>query len=118
MEDFKLMYKILKVLLSCEDSTKWDPLLLDHNVLKVSERKRDNTLFRMQEEGLLCGVEEKSFIGDVEPKADISCERPRVTIKGIEFLETNSLMNKAGEELKEAAISFAAQTAANLMLKK
>lgn len=123
MEDFRLMCLIMNILLSCEDDVDWRPSLLAPETLaaqlkkQVTLKKRDATLFRMQEEGLICGVEEECYIGDEEPKADLSCGRPRVTIKGLEFKESNSLMKKAGAELKDAAIQFAGQVVTNIITK-
>ncbi len=116
MDDFKLMYKILKIIHACEGDFEWSENLLLPDVLHVSQKKRDNTLMRLADDGLITGVSFDSWIGSVEIKVSFE-EQPCLTIAGIEFLETNSLMKKAAKQVKDIAVGLASQTVVNILTK-
>ena len=101
MDVFNLIYRILKQIRALELSEEHDLALLFPDALKATEIERDNILLKMQEEGLIAGL---VVIEEVDGKQRpfIMWERamPRVTLKGLEYMEENSMMKKAKNLLK------------------
>ncbi len=115
MDDFRLMYKILTLLLACEEDEIWQPQLFSPQVLEVPPKKRDATLRRMQDEGLIDHVVFDCYLHQPSPVLDLT-HAPTITIKGIAFLEENSLMQKIKQEMKQIALSLASETAKRIFL--
>ena len=101
MDVFKLIYRILKQIRALELSEEPDLALLSPDALKATEIERDNILLKMQEEGLIAGLAVIEVI-DRQQKPFIMWQRsmPRVTMKGLEYMEENSMMKKAKNILK------------------
>lgn len=99
MEQFKQIYRILSILHKAMDLEEWDSNLLSPEVLGISLPMWSRLMAMLLKEGYITGGEAwKSF--DVSyPK--VKLVRPEITLKGLEYLEENSLMKKAGEMLKE-----------------
>ena len=101
MDVFKLIYRILKQIRVLELVEEPDLALLSPDALKATEIERDNILLKMQEEGLIAGLVVIEVI-DRQQKPFIMWQRsmPRVTLKGLEYMEENSMMKKAKNLLK------------------
>ena len=99
MEQFKQIYRILSILRKAMDLEEWDSKLLSPEALGISLPMWSRLMAMLLKEGYITGGEAwKSF--DVSyPK--VKLVRPEITLKGLEYLEENSLMKKAGEMLKE-----------------
>ena len=99
MEQFKQIYRILSILHKAMDLEEWDSELLSPEALGISLPMWSRLMAMLLKEGYITGGEAwKSF--DVSyPK--VKLVRPEITLKGLEYLEENSLMKKAGEMLKE-----------------
>jgi hypothetical protein len=95
MDDFKTIYIILKVLRDAMD-TGLDPKDISAEALGISEKRRDSLLIMMQKSGYIDGLKEFHAIG----MQGIRCEDVSITIKGLEYLEENSMMKKAYRTLK------------------
>ena len=99
MEQFKQIYRILSILHKAMDLEEWDSKLLSPEALGVSLPMWSRIMAMLLKEGYITGGESwESF--------DVSCPkvklvRPEITLKGLEYLEENSLMKKAGEMIKE-----------------
>lgn len=96
MDVFKLIYRILKQIRALELAEEPDLALLSPDALKATEIERDNLMLKMQEEGLIDGlVVIEGIDGQQRPFILWGRSMPRVTLKGLEYMEENSMMKKA-----------------------
>lgn len=101
MDNFKVIYKILKELEKNMGNDKFNPYSISAEKLNVSFGKWEQLLILMQDEGYIKGLVlsdslESPLRHIVEPVF------PQITIKGMEYLSNNSFMAKAKEALKMA----------------
>lgn len=99
MEQFKQIYRILSILHKAMDLEEWDSKLLSPEALDISRPMWSRLMAMLLKEGYITG-------GEAWEPFDVSYTkvklvRPEITLKGLEYLEENSLMKKAGEMLKE-----------------
>lgn len=100
MNNFTIIYKILKALEQSMDYEEFDSELISPETLGITKERRDKLLVEMQNEGYISGVYVKRYIrGD----SIVKSERPEITIKGLEYLSENSIMKKAANLLKGVA---------------
>lgn len=98
MEQFKQIYRILSILHTAMDLKEWDSKLLSPEALGVSLPMWSRIMAILLKEGYITGGEAwESF--DVS-YTKVKLVRPEITLKGLEYLEENSLMKKAGYMLK------------------
>ena len=101
MDVFKLIYRILKQIRALELAEEHDLALLSPDAMKATEIERDNILLKMQEEGLITGLAViKGIDGQQRTFIMWQSSMPRVTLKGLEYMEENSMMKKAKNLLK------------------
>ncbi len=92
MGDFDTIYKILAILKNSMDGYEFDRRLLSAEHLCISSARRTALLRMLVEEGYIKGIAfDESAGGDIVE----SIARPRITLKGLEYLEDNTLMKKA-----------------------
>lgn len=99
-DNFKAVYKILKVLdaaLDCDDPSQ-EPLSAE--ALGISENRRRRLFVMMQDAGYVTGVRRQAFMDGTEL---IDASSARITIKGLEYLAENSLMAKMARTAKGIA---------------
>lgn len=99
MEQFKQIYRILSILHKAMDLEEWDSKLLSPEALGISLPMWSRLMAMLLKEGYITGGETWESFDVSYPKVKLS--RPEITLKGLEYLEENSLMKKAGEMLKE-----------------
>ena len=99
MEQFKQIYRILSILHKAMDLEEWDSELLFPESLGISLPMWSRLMAMLLKEGYITGGEAWGSFDVSYPKVKLS--RPEITLKGLEYLEENSLMKKAGEMLKE-----------------
>lgn len=95
MNNFMVIYKILKTLEKAMDFEEFDDRAIEPEVLNVSKERRDKLLIEMQREGYITGLNVDSILGVgkfVREPLKIS-----ITIKGLEYLYENSFMKKAAD---------------------
>jgi hypothetical protein len=95
MEDFRAIYKILKVLDRGLDDDEFDQETIGPEALGVSENRRDALLAMLADEGYVSGVTVRHYLDRPQPVVII--ESPRVTLRGLEYLQENSLMRRAAD---------------------
>ena len=100
MNNFNIIYKILKALEQSMDYEEFDSGLISPEALGITKERRDKLLVEMQNEGYISGVYVKQYIrgGSI-----VKSDRPEITIKGLEYLSENSMMKKAANLLKGVA---------------
>jgi len=97
MKEFDVIYKILKYLRSAMDYDEIDADFISAEALGISQNKQTAIMAMLASEGYISGVSVKQGAqGDII----ISSSRPRITLKGLEYLEENSLMKKAARLAK------------------
>ncbi len=98
-ENFKIIYKILKVLESSMDHEVFDVQRISVGITHLHDVRLKKVLKMLLENGYVSGFEIKKYIGDPCENV-IGLEDIQITLKGLEYLEENSLMRKAAELAK------------------
>lgn len=97
--DFKIIYKILKILSDSMDLDELDVRRLSPKSLGINENRRNSILEMLKEEGYVKGFESVQYIGDRSAHID-DLSNIKITLKGLEYLSENSLMKKAADIAK------------------
>ena len=98
MEEFSVIYKILKILKDTMDLEEFDNELLSPEELRLSVPKWSRIMVLMVHEGYVTGIEVWNSMSCGYPR--VSLVRPEITLKGLEYLEQNGLMKKAANIAK------------------
>jgi hypothetical protein len=99
MSNFRIIYLILKYLEEHMGEENLDMDKISHERLGISFLRWETLLRMMQEEGYIKGLIYEQTMSDSSPHVVIPI-RPKITIRGLEYLEENSLMKKAANTLK------------------
>ena len=91
MDNFKAVYKILSALESCMDLPKANVEMFDCKALNVSQERWNKYIEMMYDCGYIKGVNIKSYISGA---TIIDCNDIQITLKGLEYLQENSVMQK------------------------
>lgn len=99
MQDFQIIYKILRLLDKHKGDETFDYASISTSALNARYGDWEQILIELQENGYIRGIVytqdmSSKFLHIVEPI------RPRITLKGMEYLSENSMMAKAKEVLK------------------
>lgn len=91
MDNFKVIYKILRAM---DKSIDGGNVRIPTNTeLEITLSRHYALLIALVDEGLVDGVSYRYYFGQSEP--DIVLNRPRLTLKGFEYLAENSTLQKA-----------------------
>lgn len=101
MNNFKKIYEILKILEKSMDLEEFDKENLSKERLGLSEARWCRIMAMLVDGGYIEGVKIWSSMGSEYPRAFLI--RPEITLKGLEYLEENSLMKKAANMAKGIA---------------
>nr|DAF39265.1 MAG TPA: YjcQ protein [Caudoviricetes sp.] len=102
MNNFKVIYRILKYLEASLDCEEFDVEAISPFRLDVTRERREQILIMMQDNGYIKGIVVTKNLGDMKRHiAEPIC--PEITIVGLEYLEENKFMRKAANMLKGAA---------------
>lgn len=101
MDNFKIIYKILRILEENMGNEKFNVEAISAEKMKTPFDKWEQLLIIMQEKGYIKGLVlskdlEHMYSHIVEPI------KPKITLEGLEYLADNSFMAKAKEALKIA----------------
>ena len=99
MDNFKIMYCILKYLEESLDEPYVDMTKISHEALGISFLRWETLLKMMQEDGYIKGLTYIQTMSDSQPHV-VEPIRPSITIKGLEYLTENSIMKKIAESAK------------------
>ena len=91
MDNFKAVYKILSTLEKAMDLPEFDVSIIGANKLGVSEERWARYIEMMADVGYIKGI---SISKDVTGSLDVEAESMRITLKGLEYLQENSIMQK------------------------
>lgn len=102
MDNFVVIYRILKALEASMDFEEFDERLISPEKLGITKERRDKLLIQMQKEGYISGISVVQYVNLASPSVDIP-NSISITIKGLEYLAENSLMKKAANLAKGVA---------------
>ena len=96
MDDFRIIYRILKMLQRAMDYDEGaDPDLLSANALGITQNKLKTLWSMLAKNGYVEGVEVRSYLDCADEQVFVT--NPKITLKGLEYLHENSLMKKAAD---------------------
>ena len=98
MDDFYLFYKILRILQKSIDCEEIDKEVLSPERLGMSEPKWNRIMAMLLNEGYIAGGQTWNALDCGYPRVVLT--RPEITLKGLEYLEENTLMRKAANLAK------------------
>lgn len=90
MNNFDVIYKILKALERAMDYDELDMDMVSAERLKISENRLERIWEMLYREGYVEGVRVRYGAKDVM----VVVSNPRITLKGIEYLQDNSFMKR------------------------
>lgn len=93
MEDFRIIYKILRILQKAMDLEEFDSEELSAEALGLTVPKWSRLMAMLLKEGYISGGQTRNTMDCGYPK--VALTRPELTMKGLEYLEENGLMKKA-----------------------
>ena len=93
MEDFRIIYKILRILQKAMDLEEFDSEELSAGALGLTVQKWSRLMAMLLKEGYISGGQTWNTMDCGYPK--VALTRPELTMKGLEYLEENGLMKKA-----------------------
>ena len=100
MDNFRIIYRILRYLEKALDYDEPDMERISAKALGLSEQRWTALMSMLAKEGYVEGISiQKSFDGETA----ISISNPQITLKGLEYLQENSLMKKAAALAKGVA---------------
>lgn len=108
MDNFKCIYRILKSLDDGMDFEEFDPERISPEVIGLLRERWEQLLIQLQKSGYVEGLNIRQYIRQTPHILLPVC--PRITLKGLEYLHENSIMQK----MKAAAAGIVG-TAANLV---
>ena len=98
MDDFRTIYKILRILQTSMDLEEFKKNSISAETLGLSIPKWNRIMAMLLNEGYISGGETWNAMDCGYPK--VALTRPELTLKGLEYLEENSLMRKAADLAK------------------
>lgn len=91
MDNFKAVYKILSALEKSMDLEDFDIDLISPQRLEVSQERWNKYIEMMADVGYIKGIR---IVEDITGRTTVHCERLRITLKGLEYLQENSIMRR------------------------
>ena len=99
MNNFKIIYRILKFLEENMDNENFECDNISSEKLGVSFIRWENLLWEMQTNGYIRGLVYQQTMSDSSPHIVLPIT-PKITLKGLEYLESNSTMQKIAQTFK------------------
>lgn len=97
MDNFKAVYKILAALERAMDREYADIETFDHQALNVSEARWIRYMEMLADVGYVKGVR---INRDITGTRNIDCSEIQITLKGLEYLQENTVMRKIHRSVK------------------
>ena len=99
MDNFSIIYKILKALEKAMDFEEFDIASISHEKQGITYQRWEKIMIMLCKSGYIKGVVYGQCSGDYSPKLERPiC--PVITLKGLEYLADNNLMKKAANIAK------------------
>lgn len=97
--EFKAIYRILKTLMKWQGNEAFTNKLISAQAVGLSFEKWEQIMIELSNKGYIDGVVYTQTMPDRFPRI-IDSGAPRITLKGMEYVEGNGLMQKTAETLK------------------
>lgn len=101
MDDFRIIYSILKQLRDSMDFDEFDSEGFSAERFKTTDNRFAALLEELQDNGYIKGLAGKRYLRS--PGFIQKPMQPKITLKGLEYLQENSMMKKAAELAKGIA---------------
>lgn len=99
MDNFSVIYKILKALEKAMDFDEFNPVSISHEKLGISYQRWEKIMIMLSKSGYIEGIVYDQCSGEYSPKLEPPiC--PVITLKGLEYLADNTLMKRAANLAK------------------
>ena len=98
MEEFTQIYRILLILKNAMDVEEFEKELISSEAIKVNYPKWCRLIAMLVNNGYISGVSVWNSLDCLYPKVELT--RPEITLKGLEYLEENSMMKKVSKVAK------------------
>ena len=98
MEDFRIIYRILKFLNESMDYDEFDSEAFTADWFGTNDNRFRALLIQLQKDGYIEGLEIVRYIRQKPMIKPPMC--PVITLKGLEYLNENSMMKKAAKMAK------------------
>jgi hypothetical protein len=95
---FVIVYKILRTLRAAMKVEEFDPEQISPEILRIGVEYWEQILIMMYEEGYIKGVKPIPILG--RPTKGVKVGAIRITQKGLEYLQENSMMKKVSDLVK------------------
>ncbi len=102
MDNFKYIYRILKILEKSMDLEEFDMELIGYKELDISKLRWSRIVSMLKEQEYIQGIDVWYSLDQDYPRVKLA--RPEITLKGLEYLNENSMMKKvynAAKGIKE-----------------
>ena len=102
MDNFKYIYRILKLLEKSMDLEEFDPELIGYKELDIIKPRWSRIVSMLKEQEYIQGIDIWYSLAQDYPRVKLA--RPEITLKGLEYLNENSMMKKvynAAKGIKE-----------------
>lgn len=99
MDNFKAIYKILRSLDKHKGQEDFDYQSISASAMKLEYAEWEQLMIELQINGYIRGLVYTQTMSDKFPHIAEPI-KPQITMKGMEYLETNSMMSKAKEALR------------------
>lgn len=100
MNNFNMIYRILKYLEKAMDYDEADLDFISAEKLGVTKQRWVAVIEMLETEGYITGL---SIKRSIDGEICCSISHPRITLKGLEYLQENSIMQKAASLAKGVA---------------
>ena len=92
MDNFKYIYRILKILEKSMDLEEFDMELIGYKELDISKLRWSRIVSMLKEQEYIQGIDVWYSLDQDYPR--VKLVRPEITLNGLEYLNENSMMKK------------------------
>lgn len=98
MDNFKYIYRILKILEKSMDLEEFDMELIGYKELDISKLRWSRIVSMLKEQEYIQGIDVWYSLDQDYPR--VKLVRPEITLKGLEYLNENSMTKKVHNAAK------------------
>lgn len=99
MKQFRAIYRILRTLIQYNGDSDFDVKQIGADVVGLSEAEWEQIMIELLREGYIRGVGMTQSLSDAFPRI-VYPIHPQITLKGMQYVEENSMMQKAMRAFK------------------
>ena len=90
-ENYRIIYNILRTLERAMDNAEFDPILIKPDGHEISEERWKHIMAMLVDAGYVKGV---IITRDSTPSLRVTLSYPEITLKGLEYLSENTMMQR------------------------